>query len=209
MIDANAVRHLDTAYATPGTAGVPSVDTILWKTKTIPTANVDGVPLTDQKYSLGTILATPSVAGIPKTEASGGTVATVTTVTGGATSAAQTTAQTSLTDLQGRVPAALDGGFMKAQIKGVDTDALTAASVKADAATKIGAAVWAATGEVSTQGTHSMGDLQRLQVGMHAGPVDYSTDDFPYKSLNGAKTRATVTMDADDNRASVVVGDLT
>lgn len=54
-------------------------------------------------------------------------------------------------DIQTRIPAALDGGFMKAQVKGMDagtvtaaviaTDAIDADSLKADAATEIAAAV--------------------------------------------------------------------
>ncbi len=70
-------------------------------------------------------------------------------------------------------------------------------------------AVWDHQGEVSNEGTHSMGDLQRLAADAHVGPTDYSTDDYEFKSLDGSKVRATVTIDGDDNRSVTEIGDLT
>lgn len=66
LVDAKYL--LGTVFATPSTAGVPSVDAIKWQTGTIPAPNVTGVPLVDAKYLLGTVLATPAVAGIMRVE---------------------------------------------------------------------------------------------------------------------------------------------
>lgn len=71
--------------------------------------------------------------------------------------------------------------------------------------TSVAAAVWAAIGE----GAHTFGDLVRLIVGIFAGTTtDYTTNTIAAKSLNGAKTRITFTVD-ETGRTAITVGDLT
>jgi hypothetical protein len=80
-----------------------------------------------------------------------------------ATAAALTTAQTAITDLQARTPAALVSGRTPAVVQAMDTDVVTAAAVSAAAVTKIqaglatagaiAAAVWASA-EGGALGTH-------------------------------------------------------
>lgn len=47
QLDVSVIQWLGTAVATPGTAGVPSVDPIRWATGLIPTPLTTGVPITD------------------------------------------------------------------------------------------------------------------------------------------------------------------
>lgn len=64
---------------------------------------------------------------------------------------------------------------------------------------------WTTTGE----GSASYGDLVRLMVGVLCGKVsNFLTGTLVFKSINGTKTRATVTTD-ETGRLSLVVGDLT
>jgi len=84
IVKSNATQILGTAVSTPATAGIldvniknianAAVDTTVaqvgvnavnWRGGAIPAVNVTGVPLVDNKYLLGTIYPTPTVAGIP------------------------------------------------------------------------------------------------------------------------------------------------
>jgi hypothetical protein len=67
----------------------------------------------------------------------------------------------------------------------------------------------AAIGARAVEGSHTHDDLIRLIVGILAGTVaDFETDTQAYRSLNGVKTRYTVTTD-DSGRVSIIIGDLT
>lgn len=63
--EANVTKWLGTVVATPGTAGVPSVDAIRWATQAVPTPNQTGRPLVDVTHLLGTAWLAPAVAGTP------------------------------------------------------------------------------------------------------------------------------------------------
>lgn len=66
-----------------------------------------------------------------------------------------------------------------------------------------------AVGARVVEGVHTHDDLMRLLVGIMAGTTsDYTTDTIAAKSLNGAKTRITWTVD-EPGRLSLVIGDLT
>lgn len=58
------------------------------------------------------------------------------------------------------------------------------------------------------EGAHTYGDLYRLATSILAGPVtDFTTGLLVFKSLDGTKTRATITTDS-TGRINVVIGDL-
>lgn len=72
-------------------------------------------------------------------------------------------------------------------------------------ASAFAAAVWALSGE----GSATYGDLIRLVAGVLAGKVsNFTTNTLAFKSLDGTKTRVTVTKDA-TGRTAIVIGDLT
>lgn len=72
--------------------------------------------------------------------------------------------------------------------------------------TSVADAVWAKV----LEGAHTAADLMRLAIGILAGAVaDYTTGTYAYKSLNGAKTRATITANQTGRTANPVIGDLT
>lgn len=54
MVDANAVRHLGTAYATPTVAGVPEVDLTHWNGTAVATPDTNGYPKVTIKSGTGT-----------------------------------------------------------------------------------------------------------------------------------------------------------
>ncbi len=84
-------------------------------------------------------------------------------------------------------------------------NAITGDVIAASAATKISAAV----GARLVEGAHTQDDLQRLLVGVIAGTVsNFTSDTLVFKSLNGAKTRITITRDA-TGRLTDPTGDLT
>jgi len=71
--------------------------------------------------------------------------------------------------------------------------------------TSVAAAVWSQI----LEGTYSAGDLVRLIVGIFAGTISgYDSGSIVAKSLNGAKTRITWTVDQ-TGRLTLVIGDLT
>lgn len=73
------------------------------------------------------------------------------------------------------------------------------------ALTAIAAAILGATQE----GSHTLGDIIRLITGVVAGKAsNFLTGTIVFNSLNGAKTRLTVTTD-ETGRLSITVGDLT
>ena len=73
----------------------------------------------------------------------------------GASISADVAAVQSDTDnIQTRIPAALVSGRMDASVGALANDAITAASIAADAGTEIGTAVWASTTRVLTAGTN-------------------------------------------------------
>lgn len=73
----------------------------------------------------------------------------------GASISADVAAVQSDTDnIQTRIPAALVSGRMDANVGALANDAITAASIAADAGTEIGTAVWASTTRVLTAGTN-------------------------------------------------------
>lgn len=84
-------------------------------------------------------------------------------------------------------------------------DAIAAAAVKADAVTKIAAGTWATV----LEGSHTAGDLMRGAIAAFVGKAtNFLTGTIVIKSLNGAKTRWTITTDA-TGRLTVTAGDLT
>lgn len=84
-------------------------------------------------------------------------------------------------------------------------NSITAAALAADAASEIATAVGAA----SVEGSATLFDLVRLLVGVICGTVaDFESDTQAYRSLNGTKTRLTVTTDA-SGRIAIATGDLT
>ena len=62
--------------------------------------------------------------------------------------------QSDTNDIQTRLPASLVSGRIDASVGAVAADAITAASIAADAGTEIGTAVWATTTRVLTAGTN-------------------------------------------------------
>lgn len=81
-VDTQTVNFLAATFrikAAEAVAGYPAVDTTKWLGKTIPTANVDGIPLVDLKYTLGTI--SPATAGSVRADSVTGAVGSVTGLT--------------------------------------------------------------------------------------------------------------------------------
>ena len=78
-VDSNTAKWLGTTVATPGTAGVPSVDAIRWATGVIPAPNVTGVPKSDVVDWLG---SAPNALVSGRVDASLGSVTTDTTAPG-------------------------------------------------------------------------------------------------------------------------------
>lgn len=96
----------------------------------------------------------------------------------------------------------------------------TAAAIDALLSANHGAGAWGAAGlDVNTivdaifaellEGSVTFGDAVRGLLSLSGGPVtDFKTNTLVFKSLDGAKTRFTVTV-SKNGRLSVVVGDLT
>lgn len=87
----------------------------------------------------------------------------------GTTVKTATDVATQATNIQSRLPTALDAsGNMMAQVKGMDTDTVTAAAVKADAITEIqtGLATSAAVGSVQTDTTLLLARLSSTRAGL-------------------------------------------
>ncbi len=126
----DAKYHLGTVYATPATAGVPSVDVIKWQTGTIPAPNVTGVPLVDDKYLLGTIYATPATAGVQSVDAIKWQTGTI---------PAPNVAGVPLVDdkyLLGTIYVTpTTPGIQRVDVKAIETDVITATSIQANAIT--------------------------------------------------------------------------
>lgn len=61
----NVNAWLDTAVATPATAGIPSVNPTEWAGGTIPPQNITGVPEVDVTHFVGTLAPTPATTGVP------------------------------------------------------------------------------------------------------------------------------------------------
>lgn len=128
---------------------------------------------------LGGAVPTPTITGVPKVDL----VAALGTAT----------------------PAPAVPGIPKVEPGALGTDAISAAAVSAAAANKIGLAAWAQTGE----GSNTYGDLLRGIISALVGKAtDFRTGTVVIKSLNGAKTRWTVTTNA-AGRQTVTAGDLT
>lgn len=118
-------------------------------------------------------------------------------------------------DIISRLPAALVSGRIDASVgamaanvvtaAAIATDAIDADALKADAVTEIVTAVWAAV----LEGTSTASDLIRGTISALVGTVsNFTTATKVFKSLNGAKTRWTVTTDS-TGRTATTVGDLT
>lgn len=139
----------------------------------------------------------------------GNVTGSVGSVTGGATAATQATHTTALAainadtdDIQSRLPAALVSGRMDASVGAMAADVLTAAAVKADAATKIEAAVWAAI----ASGALTALDVIKLMGAVAAGkttitPGGGGAATVVFRDLADTKDSVTATMAGSERTA--------
>ena len=148
-IRVDVTSWLGTAAATPTVAGVPEVDVTHWIGTAAATPTVAGVPEVDITHFNGT--AGTFAAGRPEVNTShvGGTLQT----------AGDIMADTN--DIQARLPAALVGGRIDASVGAVAANAITAASLAADASTEIRSL---ASGTADSGTTTTMVDAARTEA---------------------------------------------
>lgn len=153
IADANVQEWLGTAVATPTVAGVPEVDvthlggdaTSATDLKDFADAGYD--PVTNKVQ--GVVLTDTVTTYTGNTVQTGDAFARLGAPAGASVSAdvaavkAQTAAiEVDTADIQTRLPATLSGGRMRSQVEAFDANAITAASLAADAGAEIAAAVW-------------------------------------------------------------------
>lgn len=128
-----------------------------------------------------------------------------------ATAAALATAQTAVTAIKASTDNLPSDPADESLIIAA-TNSILAAIAALPSASTAAAAVWAAIGEASNQGSHTYGDIVRLIASLLGGTVvSFTAGTLVFKSLNGLKTRATITIDLVNKtgRLTLVIGDLT
>ncbi len=187
--EVDVTHHLGSAVATPTIAGVPEVDVTHWIGTAAATPSVAGVPEVDVTHWIGTAVATPTIAGVPEVD--------VTHWRGGAVVAPSATGIPKIEVASFVAGVIVEGAFA--------AGAIAAAALKADAVTKIANGVFDTVIEISS----TFGDMIRLLASVLAGKAtNFSTGTLIFKSLNGSKTRWTITTD-ETGRLTATKGDLT
>lgn len=180
--DASVTQWLGTAVATPGTAGVPSVDVLRWDT---------------------TLVATPTVAGVPEvdlTHMEGGTQ-TVTDLKDFADAGYDPiTNKVQGVVLVDTTTAVAAGGITAATFA---AGAIDAAALATDAVNEIADGTLDRANAIETGLT--LRQAQRLIAAASAGKLSgaATTTVIIREAVNDSKARITATVDADGNRSAI------
>ena len=121
--------------------------------------------------------------------------------TGLATSAAQTTAQSELDDIQSRLPAALVAGRMDASVGAMQADTVTSAALAASAVTEIQTGL--ATSAAQTTAQSDLADIQsRLPAALVAGRMDASVGAMQADTVTSAALAASAVTEIQSGLAT-------